>query len=146
MFSTLRVLGPSAHVAGVMFKEVVSMIPSTKKSSSEKVHLIHKVMAWINIILVVLIVLFGIYLKFSNDSQSDSWSGAFILATFLLFVAIIHLLTAKGIKKGKISARVVSFVIGFLILFYFLIGTFFGALLMYFTTAGWEREQIKIND
>lgn len=117
--------------------------PSTIKSPSDKVQSIHKVMAVLNITFVVIMALLGIYQMLTD--KIDSGSSILILAAFPLFVAIIHLFIAKSIKKGKKSARIFSFLIGFLILFYFPIGTFFGVLLMYLTTVGWERDQILSN-
>lgn len=114
---------------------------SQRKTSPEKVESIHKFLAYFNLFIAVAIVLalilFGVFR--SETKVIDAILVGIIFSLIPFFISIIHFITARGVRNNKGWARVVSFIIGFVILFYFPIGTIFGAILLYLTTKGWAE-------
>jgi len=109
--------------------------------------IILQLLRWLNIISFIFV--FGIFLyslfvekenamiKIFSLYLAPSAIANLILATLLYFVI-------KGLLKQRRWARVITIILGVLMLFVFPIGTLIGILLIYGTTIGWTKKPTEI--
>jgi hypothetical protein len=101
---------------------------------------------WMNIIIFVLLFgyfIYGLTIEPELAMMSMMLSGKLLGAFGGLFLAILLHFTSKGLLKQKKWARIVTMILGILMLFGFPIGTIIGVLLIYGTTKGWPEQQTE---
>ena len=98
---------------------------------------------WMNIIIFVVLFgyfVYGLTLEPELAMISMMLSGKILWAFGGLFLAILLHFTSKGLLKQKKWARIITIILGVLMLFGFPIGTITGVLLIYGTTKGWPEK------
>lgn len=85
---------------------------------------VHRVLGWFYFVLMFLTAIF--YIALGNPVSATDYPMLLVLA----LPAMIHLVTAEGLTKGKPWARPVSIVVGVVLLVGFPIGTVLGVILL----------------
>lgn len=75
----------------------------------------------------------------SSNSLQELLIPMFVTSSVSLILAILFFVTAKGLKKQKIWARVLTIIISSVIFFVFPIGTIMGTVLVFGVTKGWPK-------
>jgi hypothetical protein len=108
-----------------------------------------KIIAWINII--IFFIFFGNYI-YATVIEPESTQTSIMLSKKLLgafeglFLAILLYFTTKGLSEEKKWSRIITMILGVLMVFGFPIGTIIGALLIYATTKGWPKKADNITN
>ena len=100
-------------------------------------------LTWINIIAFILML--GIFLYSTLMQTEDAMLPLLSLyfapsAIASLISAILFYITTKGLLLQKQWARIITIILGVLMLFGFPVGTIIGIILIYGTTKGWPEQ------
>jgi len=101
---------------------------------------------WMNIIIFILLLgyfIYGLTIEPELMMMSMMLSGKLLGAFGGLFLAVLLHFTSKGLLEQKKWARIVTIVLGILMLFGFPVGTIVGVILIYGTTKGWPEQLPK---
>lgn len=123
-----------------------------QKTSSKPTSLVWSILSlqiimWINIAIFIVLTafyLYGLTIDPELMMMSITFSGKILGAVFGLFFAVLLFFTSRGLMNQKKWARIVTILIGMIMLFGFPIGTIIGTILIYGMTIGWPEETIQI--
>src|SRR5690554_1060389 len=107
-------------------------------SNLEKAGRILRLMAWLNLVLLIGIV-GAIAIPTISDGESGALFSLVLLCIAVLALTVLYLKTGSAIKQGRNWGKVTGSIIAIVSLFNLPLGTICGALILFYLHKGWQE-------